>query len=318
MNAIRKGIAALLGASRPTAAAPKVLPGPPRPVRSYVSYRALQALKEAPVGKAGLHAFRIQRFADCESNSHLIRMSMIHHLVREGAMQRTERNASFWGRLANLMAWGQGELVPYDGPWTVEAIRSLNARHGPLQIITENLVQPGQGDDTYSRHHAAVLAACLQVDGRWIGMLVDGNDLQSNPAVEVLQAWRDERGDRRPLDALGPPEFEAATQAFGLRRAGGKRDGKRDAKQEPVETFQLGFRFVDLAQLLETALRKAYALAEHAVPEVIIAQDDISNRIWYDSTVLVSKPLLPPLVCDELAAAIRDDPSLVEQINDAG
>lgn len=305
MQAIKKGIASLLGISKPTALARP--PATPTAVstRTYISFQAIQALKEAPVGKAGLQAFRIQRHGECVQSSHDVKTSMISYLLQDGTMARNEPPQSFWGRLLRMMSWPQGELVPYEGPWTVDAIRALNARHGPLQIATFNLVQPGQGAEVYRRHHAAVLAACLPVDGRWIGVLVDGNDLQDNPAVEVLQAWRKAQHDRRPLHRLSRQDFEAASQSR----------GPAEAQQglDAVDARQLGFRFVDLAQLLDSALRRACALAEQEVPEVLITQDDLTRHIFYDSTVHVSRPLLPPKVCDELAAAIRAEPALIEQ-----
>lgn len=301
MQAIKKGIASVLGAAHRTELARPIAPMTAAPARPYISDPAAQALKKAPVGRAGLLAFRFQQPGDCVRTSHDVKSSMIGYLLADGTLVRKEPLPTFWGRVAKMMTWPRGELVPYDGPWTVDAIRALNERHGPLQIATFNLVQPGQGADVYRRHHAAVLAACLQVDDRWIGVLVDGNDLQDNPAVEVLQAWRKAQGDRRPLHRLSRQDFEAASRTPGL-----------------VDAHQMVFRFVDLAQLLDTALRRACALAEQEVPEVLITQDDLTRHIFYDSTVYVNRPLLPPKVCEELAAAIRAEPELVEQFTYGG
>ena len=190
MQAIKKGIASLLGISQPTALARP--PATPTAVtaRPYISFRAMQALKEAPVGQAGLQAFRIQRHGECVQSSHDVKTSMIRHLLQDGTMARNEPPQSFWGRLVRMMSWPQGELVPYEGPWT-------------------------------------------------------------------------------PLHRLSRQDFEAASHAC--------------------------------------------ALAEQEVPEVLITQDDLTRHIFYDSTVHVSRPLLPPKVCDELAAAIRAEPALIEQ-----
>ena len=301
MQAIKKGIASLLGTARPAELARPTSLTTAAAARPYISKPAAQALKQAPVGQAGLDAFRFQRRGECVQSSHDVKSAMIGWLLADGTLVRREPLPTFWGRLTHMMTWPRGDLVPYDGPWTVDAIRALNELHGPLQIATFNLVQPGQGADVYRRHHAAVLAACLQVDGRWIGVLVDGNDLQTNPAVEVLQAWRKAQGDRRPLHRLSRQDFEAASRTPAL-----------------VDVRQMVFRFVDLAQLLDTALRRACALAEQEVPEVLITQEDLTRHIFYDSTVYVSRPLLPPKVCEELAAALRAEPELVEQFTYGG
>jgi hypothetical protein len=165
---IKRGIAHLLG--RPAPVRPPVAPA-----QLHASWRVIKALQEAPVAQAGLGAMQIHRRGARVLASHDLNDRIIESLVEQGVMRRNAPDEGPLAWLGDRLLQRRGTLALYQGAWTPEAVSELNARHGPLQIVTHTFVASDDPQSPGEQHQAGVLAACVRLDERCIGLLMDGD-----------------------------------------------------------------------------------------------------------------------------------------------
>ncbi len=245
--------------------------------RGYISDRVLEVLRPTPAGRAGLQALRFQPYAHCFPNTTAMTGRAMEVLLAGGDGHRNR-----------LVAWLASQMLPNQGlaqmnpPVTAAALATLNARHGPLQLVTYHGLQPGQGGDAYRDFHAVVKLASFDHGGRQVALLLDGNDRQSNPAMHALRTWMRADGDARDPGQLDNPQLQAVDARMRADRPGGP------------SLFQAAFRLVDLEQMLA---------ASHAT------SPPFANG---DPGMKMRAPMLPPAAVDALRQALDEDPGQVE------
>lgn len=264
--------------------------------RTYISQRVLEILRPTPLGAAAISCFRFQSFASCHENSFQMTMGVTHRLVTQGLMTRDPK-----GPLATLVK--MSERTP-DVPVDVEAVRCAQALHGPAQLETRHTLAPGQGGELYDHFHSTVLLATFEREGRTLGLLLDGNDRQSNPAVMAFARWALRTAGMRMPSQFGPADF----QAFNAQR---RLSPSADA--EP-DLHQAAFRLVDLAEMLTVSQRdpqEKQVVPMHDGSVVELPMRATAMRV--DPGARVKQPLLAPATADELRDALRQEPGAVER-----
>ncbi|MBL0418863.1 hypothetical protein JI739_00750 [Ramlibacter sp. AW1] len=243
------------------------------PRRGYVGEPVLRALEGTPIGLASRKAFRIQRFADCVHNTTRMTGQMVESLA---TMKQLGCVRTAWLRPHPHFLTELGEAP------TAERLEQLGTLRGPLQLVSFHGLQPGQGEQDYRHIHAVVQVATLRHGGRTLGVLLDGNNYQSNPAIQALADLRKAEAGWRRLPDLDEADLLAADRAIQARRPGAPR------------VHQLAYRLVDLAQMLAASTSTAPALVRF-------------NPGWE-----MVRPALSPHAADQLRAAVDADPSQVE------
>ena len=178
----------------------------------YVTAEFIERTRQIPALRAVRQVFGIQRFGQCIPHTEAMLHSPCGELEAAGLVSRPK--PSLVGRLVTEL------LIPHDTrrlPLAVErtgrGIHGANSRCGPLQLLTLSTLQTGQGRETYGEFHATLLVASWEHKGRHLGVLADGNDLQSNPVMLALREWQRAAGDTRSLDQLKHVDFEAFNRA---------------------------------------------------------------------------------------------------------
>ncbi|MEY4710771.1 MAG: hypothetical protein RIS88_221 [Pseudomonadota bacterium] len=262
--------------------------------RPYISQRVLDILRPTPLGAAAISSFRFQSFASCLENSDQMTQTVTQRLVTQGLLAREHSGPA--SSLVPIPARAPGANLD------LERVQRTQALHGPLQLETRHTLAPGQGGDLYDHFHAAVLLATFEREGRTIGLLLDGNDRQLNPAVMAFAHWAlATRGMRLPS------QFETADfQAYNAQR-------RRDTLAQP-DLYQAAFRLVDLGEMLSVSQRDPHAkqvlpLSDGSVLEWPMRQ----TVLRADTGVRVVRPLLPPETGQALRDALGDEPRAVER-----
>ncbi|MEJ7929976.1 hypothetical protein WG922_08330 [Ramlibacter sp. AN1015] len=194
--------------------------------RGYVSRATLAALEGTPAGRAGIAAFRFQATANCVHDAGVAHERALQHLIDEGVLTRPPIPGLLRGMLLRV-----GPAAS-PAPHTAADFAAAVDRRGPAQLILHGILAPDQGGDVYTAHHSVVLLAAA----RQLGLLLDGNNLQRNPVMDALHAWRAPRGDSRPLHLLGPDDFAEFDRSPQAHHAG-------------VRLHQAAFAVVDLEAL---------------------------------------------------------------------
>lgn len=269
------------------------------PSRSYISREALRALDASPAGRAGRAAFRFQDSQDSISAAFDMTRRALDAAAGEGIVQQPARKTGLLSRLATAL--GGSGLSTSKATVSAEAIMALNERHGPVQVILHDMLQPGQGAQSHPRMHSAVVLASYMDNGKRIGVLVDSNHDQANAVMKELRGWMKDAGDTRRLGELGPDDFAAFDKARGAATG--------------LALHQAAFRLVDLDQMVDAA--KA-ALERTAIRTPLGGEGGsfvpyLPNMIDYDRSARATAPMLPEPARSDLVQATRHDPSLVEQ-----
>lgn len=190
----------------------------PRPVgiapsASYVSRSVLRLLDETAVGRIAIQSFAIQRRGDCFENSSVMLTAIEAHLIKAGHARALLREPEFSCRPS--------------------AQRCMEMTRGGPALAKFLLSLPhDQGGSEYDLCHAFILLDCfVDRQGNIIGIVIDGNDLQRNPAMAEMRARA--VGWNKPVH-----RFDHA------HRAAINRELAREGK--PVDVHQAAFRFVNL------------------------------------------------------------------------
>ncbi len=219
------------------------------PRRGYVSPRVLEVLANTPVGRASLKAFQFQPFALCDSHSRVLTRRVVAGLATQGTVKSSA--------LTYLRRTLGFEPTPTDSKLHLDAtdVRQLIARRGPVQLVSHRGLQPGQGDDTYRGFHAVVALAAFDHGGRTIGLLLDGNDLQTNPVMSKLKSAQAKGEISGDLDDLDSDQLHALDSKW------------RQEGPDAPRLFQSAFRLVDLQEMLDASSAIWPAMAR-ALPSV--------------------------------------------------
>lgn len=255
--------------------------------RPYITRSALAVLRETRIGQVAQEAFRFQRHGRCWENVTTMTHDVIDGLRARGLLKRNP--ALTW--LARRVLPDEG-LAPLGRTPTLQDLRRIQDCHGAVHLSSSNTLQPGQGEDVYQTFHSNVLLAVVPMQGCTVGLLLEGNDRQDNPATQLLHRTRRDLGDDRPLHMLSPRDLKAVT------------DLAREQLGSGVDVMQAAFRFVDMDQFLRASARSQPA-------HVMV---DPAGRRFVDQTFLADREVRL------LQQAMQEDPSLVESFpgHDAG
>lgn len=254
--------------------------------REFVSREALHLIASTPLGKAALTAFRFQWPGLCEANSLRMQWMLTSILAAEGLASKHEFDPAD----ERTSRW------PVD---TAQDLLRFNAGCGPLVLTLFKALPPDQGSEVYSRHHCVVLLASFKHRDRCLGLLLDGNDLQSNPAVERLRQWLREEGRGRQLQDLCSEELLQI--------------GKDWAEQGNPETelHQTAFRLVDLDQLIRLSRAEEAKQPPAGWWDWLLDKTPRTQMRWA-KCFKSHAPAISPETLDELKALIDQHPDLVE------
>ena len=270
--------------------------------RQFVDFAVLKLLEQTCVGRASIDAFRFQESAQCTFNAAGMREHVTGSLLDGRAMTKdaskmVQVDQSLLYRLLVGTPQTHGRRI-LEHP-SVADIVELNRRQGPVTLTMQKLIQPGQGDDQYPVHHAAVLIATLMHEGRHVGVLVDGNNLQSNDAMTEVERYLRENGDRRELFDLKQHDFKCINAAI-----------NRDRQDRNLDVMQLGFRLVDLDSVVEASAKKFVMLRE-----LDPYHEWMSNSVGFDVSLELQGDPLPTAAADELLALMKENPSMIERFD---
>lgn len=270
-----------------------------RSTRTFVNLAVYRILVASPAGRAAIEAFTIQRPQDCVSNAQDIRHAVAHLLAAAGLLLRPPAPERSWWRKLFGRPQPRHVAEPLTPKWEIDAhaVAALCERHGPMVLVVHGILSSAQGGRDYPLHHAVVLLATFVHQGRIIGVVVDGNDLQSNPAIEAARAHLSRSGKRK-LHELTREDFEAINRELA-------------ARGEPLDVYQMAFRLVDLEGLVQRA-KAAYA---RRVLETVdeMGTRGMQNRASYSVQSQVTGEILDSAVRAELEQAVAASPELVER-----
>lgn len=277
-------------ASRPAlTAGARLTPPAATGARAYVSDEALGHLRKVRIGEAAVQAYSLQRPHRCWDNTASMHRRIVDRLVDQQVLTRHP-----------LQSW----LRPFDpdqglkkidavksaknpeGVLTLDIVKSCLDERGVIHLTGFNALQPGQGGEGYTDFHSCVLLGIFNdAGGRPVGLVVDGNDRQDNPAMRELRRLMTAQGDTRPLSALQAKDFEHYARLAFERQGNGE------------DPRQMAFRFVRIDDWLA---------AGQAAQPLVLAVDAGTTRL----------PSAPKVISDPEALRVtqllRDDPSLVE------
>lgn len=273
------------------------------PHRGFTQLAILRLLDATPVGQASRQTIRFQQDCDCVSNTQRMQEDLQAALMAQGVLQRPESIERLpWAKLQQWMFGAANRRVEL----AKESRRliELNARHGPLALVLHGAIPQGQGEGVYQNHHAVVLLATWCCGDRPLGLLLDGNDRQQNPAIEAIRAWQRASGDQRPLQELGPQDLEQINDALAAQQV--------DASDASLDLFQFAYRVVDLDTMLQRAQAHYQAALQSAQGALLEPVEPYPNSVSYDPGCLLRTALLSPTLVESLNAAIEQDACLVE------
>jgi hypothetical protein len=184
----------------------------------------------------------------------------------------------------------------------LEQVRRAQSLHGPLQLETRHTLAHGQGGELYDHFHATVLLATFEREGRTIGLLLDGNDRQVNPAVMAFAHWALATGGMRL-----PSQFTASDfQTYNAQR-------RQDTLAQP-DLYQAAFRLVDLGEMLAVSQHDPQAKQTLPLSDgSVLAWPLRPTGLRADTGVRVVRPLLAPDTGQALRDALCDEPRAVER-----
>jgi hypothetical protein len=283
-------------------------------IRSFIDDRMLEAIKRTPSGYASIDAFRIQGPNDCVGNSARMQASIKDKLVAERVLEKAQKEAT---ARAWMKLWGMGacakEQQRIEFP-TVDQIVELCASHPPVFMCMQALIPEEQGRYGYPLHHAAVMLFTFKVDGEDIAVVLDGNHLQSNPAMTEIENYlHDLGGDRTPA-SLTEQDWANINERIRRKRA---KDGLGTLK----DVKQMGYRFLHLPTLVAASNDKYWGLKTNPLLRAL-AYDKTEHDSQYqpnyveaDTTHKVCVEMLPLDVENELIEAVRQSPHLIERFD---
>lgn len=268
------------------------------PSRAYISPRLLLATRQLAAGRHAAQAFAFQPPGRCLDHSAGQLRRVVQGLTAEGAMQ--QRTPSLGERMVRaLMAPSSHGLMTIEVSSDSKAVHALSAQKGPMQLVSQSSLAPDQGGAVYQGFHATVLLASVMHKGRPVGLLLDGNDLQSNPVMQALKAWQARSNDSRALHQLTAADFQAFNQAH-----------------PDMDLHQAAFRVVDLGDLLAASHARTVAVQrlsfEESNPFVSVNHHETTtlNGVPYTEPVA---PLVSQDAGRALQAALEAEPGQIER-----
>lgn len=274
--------------------------------RRFVSHEVLRLIRRTDLGEASLKAFRFQAPSDCLANSRRIRDALVQNLIEQGLLMGPSPDQENWGE--TVRRWfGLPRQTDERGVTSAEQLMRLNQRHGPLVLTLQGALAPGQGDDIYTRHHAVVLIASFSVDSARVGILIDGNDLQHNTAINRIAHWLTSQGQHMHLSQLTLEDLE---------RINSDSTTQPDSAQgedhvQGTDVLQTAFRLVDLDALVARSEQRYLQKEQFAIADG--AHSERPNLLEGDRSLSTSDESIPAEVLTELRQAIRQNPQLVER-----
>lgn len=281
----------------PDAAKALVRAGGPR--RAYISSRLHHATQQIPSFRHARQAFAFQPHASCVVHSAAMLRQVARGLEGEGLITCPAQTLGMRVARVVLATPTRNGLAPLATPRDGRALHEMNDRVGPLQMITLSSLQRGQGDDVYRSFHATVLVGSMPHEGRHIGFLMDGNNLQANRVMQALREWQAQAGDKRTLDQLTTADFEAFNKAH-----------------PALDLYQAAFRAIDLDDMLAASrsnkfgqVRWAYSEANPWLPSAPVEATAVLGMP--DAQALA--PMIPPGAAKSVADVLRAEPGQIER-----
>lgn len=282
------------------------LPAPQ--TRQFVTHEVLRLIRRTAVGQASLQAFRFQAPSDCVSNSRSMREALVNSLMAQGQLTGPAQEEETWGQV--VRHWlGLARPTVERTVISAEQLMQLNQRHGPLVLTLHGALPPGQGDDRYTRHHAVVLIASFEGDGTRVGLLLDGNDLQRNPAIDRIAQWLAEQDRDIDLSDLTLEDLERINSARTTPDPTQGEDGTT-----ATDVLQAAFRLVDLDALAARAEQQFLQKSQFAMADG--AHSERPNLLEGDESLRTVGDPIPADVLAELRQAIRQAPQLIETLEE--
>ena len=268
--------------------------------RHFVSREVLRLIGSTHLGRLCESAFRFQAPSDCIRNSRLARDAVVKGLLDQGQLTAPSTAQDKWVQI--VRGWlGLPRQLQTHSVISGEQLKQLNQRHGPLVLTLQGAVPPGQGDDRYSRHHAVVLIASFDCEATRVGILLDGNDLQRNPAIDRIAQWLAFEDKDIDLSQLTPQDLQRINAA-------------PTSDESATDVLQTAFRLVDLDALVARAERHFLRQTALALPDA--AHSEHPNLVKADISLSATVQAIPPEVLAELRQAIGQDPQLVERFQE--
>lgn len=267
--------------------------------RTYISPRMLGATRQLPAVRHALQAFTFQARGRCLDHSAGMLRRVVEGLSADGVIQR--RTPSLGQRVVRaLIAPSSQGLTSLAVSADSQAVHDISACRGPLQLVTQARLAPDQGGDVYLRFHATVLLASVAHRGRHVGLLLDGNDLQSNPVMQALRAWQARSKDTRALHELTCADFQAFNQAH-----------------PGLDLYQTAFRIIDLGDMLAASQARSVAALRYAWDEpnpFVPVSHDNTTTLHAVPDAHASSPLVSPDATRVLEAVLEAEPQQIERI----
>lgn len=275
--------------------------------RQFVTREVLRLLRSTEIGEASLKAFRFQAPANCVGNSRRMREALVQGLIEQGRLTSPTPEQESWGQ--TVRRWlGLARLTDWRSVRSGEQLMRLNQRHGPLVLTLQGALAPGQGDDTYTRHHAVVLIASFSVDSTRVGILLDGNDLQHNPAIDRIAQWLASQEQPIDLSQLALEDLERINSDS----SASPDNAQGQAHVQGTDVLQAAFRLVDLDALVAHSEQQYLQKEQFAIAEG--ARSERPNLLEVEESLNARGDWIPSQVLAELRQAIQQDPQLVERL----
>lgn len=280
------------------------LPAPQ--TRQFVTHEVLRLIRRTAVGQASLRAFRLQAPSGCVNNSRSMREALVNGLMEQGRLTGPAANEEKWNQ--TLSRWlGLARPTVEHTVISAEQLMRLNQRHGPLVLTLHGALAPGQGEDRYTKHHAVVLIASFEADDVRVGILLDGNDLQRNPAIDRIAQWLASQAPDIDLSQLSPEDLEQINSDS----LTSPDHAKGDHGATDPDVLQAAFRLVDLDALVARAEQQFLQKNQFAMADG--AHSERPNLLEGDGSLSTQGDPIPSDVLDELRQAIRQAPELIER-----
>ncbi|MBX3610021.1 MAG: hypothetical protein KF871_08985 [Hydrogenophaga sp.] len=279
---------------KPSQNASTLPPAIARPqARTLVTMTVLGALIDSPVGAAGVERFTFQRTSDCVSHSRNLKHNIAADLKQQGVVIEVPPKS---GLRAFVKRVTQIDLSASRPATSAQQLAELCDTHGPVSLILQGLIAPGQGDDVYQLHHSVVMLGSFVEGGRTIGVLMDPNNLQTNKVMSTIKQWREDQGLLAPLHEMTKDQMSALDKWLG-------------DQQPPMAFGQVAFGLVDLQAAVERSDALYVERSRFNDHEAGMAIQP--NRVEFDPDARVVQPLLTHETVERLRQEIRHDPTIV-------
>lgn len=224
---------------------PQVRPG--QQARQFVSWSALRVLECSPWAATLLNNFQFQSPGECVTNSEVMQEHILHALSSQNQIEiaGSSNAGGFLQRLQHKLGMTQAPELDrkYLHDPTVDKIVMCVEQCGPCVLSLARLLPPDQGGMQYAGHHAVLVIGTFMAEGRNWAVALDGNDLQSNPAMVWVRAYADKYYEGC-LESITEGDLWAIQTE--MRQAG-----------EPGDPKQVVYSFIDLDRSVSEA-NKAY------------------------------------------------------------